>query len=289
MIHQSRSAGVVALQLLLALLPGLVGCAQAQEFLGLSDRRPTARVVGASLQDWDLTSATLLFDVEIENPYGAPLPLVNLGYALSSRGEQFLSGQADIQGTVPAQGTRTVPVPMRVSFPELVAAARGVRPGQVVPYTADMTLAVDAPIVGRLSLPLRREGQLPVPAPPEVELARLRWEQLTLEEASAVLDLRMRNTNEFAMDLGELEYSLSLANTRVGSGGIDRAVRFTPGGENTLSVPLRFSPRDLGLALFAVLRQDRAAYEISGSADVATPFGPLSLPYRQSGQVPLSR
>ena len=40
--------------------------------------------------------------MEIENPYSAPLPLVNLDYALSSRGTAFLSGKADVQGTVPA-------------------------------------------------------------------------------------------------------------------------------------------------------------------------------------------
>ena len=58
-----------------SLLAALGGCA-ALDALNL--QKPTARVAGVRLQDIDLSAVTMLFDVELENPYSVPLPLTNL-------------------------------------------------------------------------------------------------------------------------------------------------------------------------------------------------------------------
>ena len=267
------SGVVVAWALLLA--SGTAGCGS----------RPTARVVGVSFRDIGLKSLTLLFDVEVENRYSVPLPLVNLDYSLASRGESFLSGDADIQGEVPANGTKTVPLPAKVTFLELLKAVKGVRLGSVVPYEADLGLSVKAPLLGRLRLPLKKEGQMPVPTVPDVDVAEIKWDKLTLQEASGTIKLQLVNRNQFPMDLSRIAYSLSLGDVEVARSSLARGVSFAAdGGAGDLEIPISLSAQQAGFGLLRMLTGSGSAYRFSGTIDVGTPFGPMSVPVEKVGK-----
>ncbi|HUU90057.1 MAG TPA: LEA type 2 family protein [Phycisphaerae bacterium] len=138
------------------ILTGSAGC-------GLMER-PSAQIAGAKLQDVGLTEATMLFDVKVDNPYTVPLPMSNVDYALASQGQRFLTGKADVQGEVPAKGSKVLGVPVHISYMELINAVKGARPGGTIPYTADLGLSVDVPALGPLRLPMSKEGQLTIPS-----------------------------------------------------------------------------------------------------------------------------
>jgi len=139
--------------LALCILACSTGCSQ-----------PTAKIVGVKLQDADLTSATLLFDVKVDNPNSLALPISNLDYALTSKGQQFLTGKAPLQGSIPAKGSKILALPIKISFVELIKAVKGIRPGSTVPYTADIGLSLDMPILGTKRIPMSKEGQLDIPS-----------------------------------------------------------------------------------------------------------------------------
>ena len=139
-----------------ALLASATGCGMLQ--------KPSAHITGVKVQDVKLTSATMLFDVKVDNPYTVPLPMSNVDYALSSQGQRFLTGKADVQGAVPARGSKVLGVPVRISYVELINAVKGARPGGTIPYTADLGLSVDVPALGPLRLPMSKEGQLTIPS-----------------------------------------------------------------------------------------------------------------------------
>ena len=147
----SKSASVLITALLLA---GAAGCTS----------KPTASITGMKLQGISLTDATMLFDVKVDNPYMIAIPLGNLDYALASQGQQFLNGQADIQGKIPAQASKTVPVPLKINFLKLIGAVKGARPGASIPYKADMGLSLNVPIMGSIRVPMSKEGQLDIPS-----------------------------------------------------------------------------------------------------------------------------
>jgi len=125
--------------------------------------KPTAEIVNASLVNLSLDSAELLFDVEVSNPYLIPLPLLDADYALASNGVGFLSGEAPLTGTIPSGESKVLPLPVTIDFLQLMDALDGVIPGSVVPYDADLGLSVDAPLMGRLRLPMARQGEITVP------------------------------------------------------------------------------------------------------------------------------
>jgi len=145
-----------------------VGCETIQHALSLT--KPTARMTGLKFQDVKLDSATLLFDVEVDNPYSVALPLLNLDYELSSGADPFLTGSADLQTTVPATSKKTVSLPANINYLNMLKALKGIRPGSKIPYKADLGLSVDAPALGLMRLPLKKEGEIVLPTVSDVDV-----------------------------------------------------------------------------------------------------------------------
>jgi LEA14-like dessication related protein len=139
----------------------VAGCETIQESLNL--RKPTARLTDLKIEDVKMDSATLLFDVEIENHYPVALPLTNFDYRLSSGAEKFLSGNAESQAAVPAKSSRKVSLPATFNYIEMLKALKGIRPGSKIPYGAELGLSVNTPGLGVIRLPLKKEGELVLP------------------------------------------------------------------------------------------------------------------------------
>ena len=260
----------------------LGGCKAVKDMLAGMDK-PTASIVSARLAGLSLDGVTIVMDVDVNNPYTVPLPLVNLDYALASGGAEFLKGAADVQGSVPAKGIRRLEVPATVKFAGLLSTVKGVKLGAVVPYEASLGLSVDAPAAGRLTLPLKTQGQVPIPNVPKVSLASVQWKSLTLSSAEAVLNLGIENTNEFPLDLSSMKYDLTLGNTPIINTSLAKTARLEKGGSGQLAIPISIKPSNLGVAAFNMLTGSGAGYRIHGAMDVGTPFGALTLPFDQSG------
>ena len=281
----SRRTGLVVMGLVVA---GLTGCASLEDALAFG--KPSASILGVSFKDVGLEAATLLFNVNVENPYSVPLPLVNVDYGLASGATPFLSGKADLQGAVPAQGSKTVSVPATVKYAELLKVLEGVRPGAVVPYEAELGLSVKPPVAGPLRLPLKKQGQLPVPTVPEVSVQEVKWDKLSLNEAGGRFRLNMVNRNQFPVTLSKLQYALSLGGAEVANSSIQKAVALAAdGGAGTIDIPLSFSPKKFGLAALRMLTGKEGAYALKGSLEVNTPFGPMTLPLDKVGSAALRR
>ena len=124
---------------------------------------PTGKIVGVKTGDVSAKSATLIFDVEVTNPYAVALPLSGADYALSTEGQQFMSGEADIQSIIPAGESKVLPLPVKVQFLELFQTAKGVRGKSEIPYTADIGLFVKPPAINKLRLPMQKKGTLKLP------------------------------------------------------------------------------------------------------------------------------
>ena len=139
----------------------LASCETVNQILTL--QRPTARMTGLKFENAMLESATLLFDVEVNNPYPVALPLMNLDYDLASGAEPFLTGSCKLQTTVPAKSKKTVSLPAKINYLDMLKALKGIKPGTKIPYKADLGLSVDAPALGLIRLPLKKEGEVALP------------------------------------------------------------------------------------------------------------------------------
>lgn len=271
------------LVLLVTLTLALTGC-QAVEDMLAGANKPTASIVGVDFAGLTLDGVDLVFNVEVSNPYGVPLPFAAIDYALATGGNAFLNGSTTEQGTIPAKGKRVLPVSTKVAFAGLMQTVSGIRPGSMIPYEAELGVSVDVPGGSTLRLPVRDTGNLPVPTVPTVTLTEVKWESLSLNEASAVLGLEVGNGNSFSVNLDGLSYSLALAKTPIVTSAVKDVVEIDADGRAMLRIPISFKPVNLGLAAFRMLSGSGADYSMTGTANLLTPFGRLNTPINGEGK-----
>jgi len=279
-------ARLVTFALLCLVLFG--GCQSLQDIIG-GTPKPTAHVIGASIRGLSLENVVLLFDVEVENPYAASLPLADLRYSLASSGTRFAEGSMRPTGSIPARGKQVIQLPVTVQFASLFAALKGVKAGAVVPYTADVKIGVDAPVLGRVDVPFSKSGELPVPTAPQVQLSSLAIGKLGFDQVTALAKLQIKNTNQFAVDLTKLGMLFALGGLDVGSSKVSNSVKLPAGHITTVEIPLAFSPRAAGIGIVNLLKSDQIAYQVSGSIDANTRFGPVTLPFSHIGNTKVTR
>jgi LEA14-like dessication related protein len=281
-----------AFTLAIVLLAAFVGgCETLGGALALAPK-PDARIIGAEVRNLSLKSLDLVFDIEITNPYGVNLPLLDLNYAVGSGTQQLLQGGIKVSATVPANGSSVIQVPARLDFAAVIQTLTNVKPGSVLPYHAEINVSVDAPLIGAINLPLKHEGEIPIPTIPEISIVSFEFGEMTWEKVEATARLRVKNTNQFQLDLTRLEFNLALGEEPLASAGLRNTSRLAPGQAAIVEIPLAFSPRAFSIGMtgiFDMLRGSEADYSISGRLDFGTQYGPLSIPFSQRSETAMQR
>ncbi len=139
------------------------GCSILNE---MSMPKPTFALKDVKFGQMNLKTATLLFDVEVQNPYAVALPLLNMDYALTTQQSPLFKGQADIATTIPAKEKKVVSLSITLGYTEVVNALKSlkdVRPGSMIPYDAAVGISSQAPVLGTIRIPIQKSGDLQIP------------------------------------------------------------------------------------------------------------------------------
>jgi len=131
--------------------------------------KPTARIVDIKFQDVQLEYATLLFEIEIDNPYPVDLPLESISYSLTSGGNTFLTAAPAHAIAIAPNSKELVSLPDEVIYARLLRSLNG-KPGSTIPYKTDLQLWVDAPDLGQIKLTLTHDGLLSLPEEVEINV-----------------------------------------------------------------------------------------------------------------------
>ncbi|KAI9074728.1 hypothetical protein K1719_043318 [Acacia pycnantha] len=214
--------------------------------------KPTADVTGVHIPSINLEKAELVVDVLIKNPNPVPIPLVDINYLIESDGRKLVSG--------------------------LIPDA-----GSIVPYRVKVDLLVDVPVIGRITIPLEKTGEIPIPYKPDVDLEKIRFETFSFEETVAVLHLKLENKNDFDLGLTALDYEIWLADVSIGGAELAKSAKIEKSGITYIDIPFTFRPKDFGSALWDMIRGKGTGYSIKGNINADTPFGAMKLPISKEG------
>lgn len=150
--------------LILCSLPFFSGCSVLG---GMVVPKPTLDLQGVKFGQVNFSTATLLFDVEVDNPYTVELPLLALDYSLTSQKNPLFKGQSDIATTIPPKEKKAVSLPVTVGYADVITAfenLKDVRPGSMIPYDASLSISTKAPLLGKVKIPLHTSGDLQIPS-----------------------------------------------------------------------------------------------------------------------------
>jgi len=249
--------------------------------------KPDADIAGFNIPVLNTKRAEIIIDVLITNPNPIPIPLVDMIYEISSDGRKLCSGTIPDAGTVHAHGKETVKIPLTLIYKDIVDTFDDIEPGQILPYLAKVTMLIDVPVIGRVTIPLEKEGEIPIPHNPDVDLDKIDWDHLSLEETSATLHLTLKNLNKFDIGINSFEYDLQIADVSIGNASLKESTEVKGEGVGKLQVPITFRPKDFGGALWDIMRGRGTGYTMVGAINVDTPFGPMHLPFSKTSETTL--
>lgn len=245
--------------------------------------KPTADVSGIHIPSINLKKLEIVVDVLITNPNPVPIPLVDIDYLVESNGRKLVSGLIPDAGTIHAHGSETVKIPITIIYDDIKDTYDDIKPGSIIPYKIKVGLIADVPVFGKLTLPLEKEGEIPVPYKPDVDLDKVEFDSFSFEETSATLHMKLENKNDFDLGLNALEYEVWLAGVSIVNAKLSKSAKVEKNGISYIQLPVSFRPKDFGSALWDMIRGKGAGYAMKGNLDMDSPFGPMQLPFNKEG------
>ncbi|CAK9168329.1 unnamed protein product [Ilex paraguariensis] len=240
--------------------------------------KPTADVAGIHIPSINLEKAEIVVDVLVKNPNPIPIPLIDISYLIESDGRKLVSGLIPDAGTIHGHGSETVKIPLTLIYDDIKKTYDEIKPGSIIPYRVKVDLIVDVPVFGRITIPVEKTGEIPIPYKPDIDIEKIRFERFSFEETVAILHLKLENKNDFDMGLTALDYEVWLSGVSIGGAELAKCTNIDKNGISYIDIPITFKPKDCGSALWDMIRGKGTGYTMKGHIDVNTPFGAMKLP-----------
>ncbi|BFG22062.1 hypothetical protein CerSpe_083360 [Prunus speciosa] len=125
--------------------------------------KPDASLTDVDFKKVSFDSADYIAKVSVNNPYPHPLPVCEVKYTLKSAGRVIASGNMPDPGSIKSSGTTVLEVPVKVLHSIIVTLVRDVAKDWDIDYELDLGLIIDLPLVGNLTIPLSRKGEIKLP------------------------------------------------------------------------------------------------------------------------------
>ncbi|UCG56525.1 MAG: methyltransferase domain-containing protein [Phycisphaerales bacterium] len=197
---------------LLCMAVALAGCQASRE---LSDiEKPTARVLRLRFQGAELDYATLLFDVEVENPTGQDLKLRSLNYSLTSGGSAFLAATGVEEAIVPPHVKAVFSVPHKVFYGRFLKTLHR-KGGAHIQYVAEAGLWVEGPKLGLVELPMAHQGHMVLPKAPQIEVEGKKYSAVDVVFITTPQDVVERMLELAEVKESDLVYDLGCGDGRI--------------------------------------------------------------------------
>lgn len=282
--------------ILVAMLAGLLGaCAGLNKQLDkqVEAIKPTAKVTGMRLAGISFDKADLVFDVAVENKNPVALKLASLQYDLKLQDQTLVSGSSDRAMELKARGTSHVELPVSLKFADLKKLPGEIWKRDRVQYRLDTRFGIDVPVLGKVEVPARSSGELPVPKLPSFSLKGLSLKKLGFSEAKIVAEVEVDNPNAFDLGMKSLDYRLKVNAQPWGKGQVEQGATVPAKGKGVVAIPVTLDLQSLGRSIYPLLTgKGRLAYELDGNMVLDAGLDMLKdvkLPLKLSGDTSLLR
>ncbi|GBG42162.1 hypothetical protein CBR_g75560 [Chara braunii] len=251
--------------------------------------KPTADFKGMKIPHISTKDIKLVFHIEVKNPNPIPIPLCDIVYKIVINDREFVKGTSPDAGTLHSHDSKVIDIGVDLVFKDIRDTFTDLQPGSMVNYLLRATFLVDIPVFGRFEIPIDHDGEFPMPAIPDIDVDEIDWVDLSFTETKAVAYVKLENLNKFTMKIKTFEYKLYLTDDLISEGMMDPSMGLAEKEVTRLTVPFTFRPKDMGRAIWDIIRGHESGYTLEGKVTVESPFGPIELPFKKGGATTLKK
>ncbi|XP_060218522.1 desiccation protectant protein Lea14 homolog [Lycium barbarum] len=125
--------------------------------------KPEATITDVDLKKFGFDGITFHAKVTVKNPYSVPIPIMDIDYVLKSASRVIASGRIPDPGSIKANDSTMLDVPVKVPHSVLLSLVKDVGGDWDVDYTLELGLIIDLPVIGNFTIPLSYSGEYKLP------------------------------------------------------------------------------------------------------------------------------
>lgn len=272
----------IALPAALSVLFIFFSCATLQQMV----QAPDVKVEDINIVDFSFEDITLDFGLLVNNPNPIGINLQGYEYTFAIQGKEFLSANKSSTLDVGAATASKVHIPVTVNFSDIIKLARQTKELDSLSFRIAGKLHPGG-MLSAFDIPFERSGKLPNVRIPEINFSGLKVKKMGFTGVDLELELAVLNKNVFGFDIDTLNYNVALAGAEVAAGATQKLAAIPAKGTGTITLPISVNFASALGSLSSALRGGRILADIKGDADLHTPFGPVTLPFATTQEIPI--
>jgi len=260
---RSFSLFLVLSSLILSML--FFSCSALDSIMRGSVKKPKVSFESAELIGLTFADADLLFVLEIENPNSFGVHMAGFDYDFRIDEATFVSGISEDRLDIDAGGTSTVELPVNVAYSDLFSSFSSLIDKDESTYQISCGFTFDLPVLGRIRIPVSREGEIPVLRFPKIRYGGLKLTNLSFSKVELELSMYLDNPNALALNLSSLTYDLEINQSPWVVGGLQHTVEIGEHEEGVIRLPFTLNLIEVGMGAYDILREKKPMeYRLSG-------------------------
>ncbi len=249
---------------------------------------PSATVKSVRVEKASFEGATLLFDLELENPNPVSLNLQGLAYGLKINEHPFLNGKLENAGRLKASSKSKLTAPLVIQFADLLSAVQSLRGQEKFDYQFEGGFDLNLPGLGTSTIPVKYAGEFPILRPPSISSINVEQKSLNFTGAELMLSIGIENPNQFDFGMRHFDYNFQVNEVTWAKGKVRDSMKLKANGSGSIEIPISLNFLKLGSSLYRLLTGDQQAeYRLEGTLDLESnlPYmDHLDLPFNRSGE-----
>ncbi len=125
--------------------------------------------------------------------------------------------------------------------------------------------------------------------PPRLHFVDAKVAAVDLDGTTVILDFTLENPNQLALRVARATSHLEVEKAKVADGELPGGLTLPARGTAPFAVTVRLRWSEVARFAEQVRRQTEVAYRVDGVIAVDTPIGPIDLPYKHDGRLPVPR
>ncbi len=246
------------------------------------------RVAGLSFEGLDL-----LFEIGIENPNSLAVTMVGFNYEFYLNDQLFLKGTQDSTQSILAHSKSQLEIPVALDFQKIYSTYQSLKDKDSSAYKMQLGLTFDLPVIGKTTIPLSREGGIPLLKLPKISVTGLKLKNLSLTSASFELETKLENPNSLNLILNQFQYNLKINGRNWLNGVKNQAQAMNSKSTQPLLIPFSINFLEIGQSVYqAIVNNETLNYNFSGKINVGSSdllLTKMDIPFLTNGSITLKR
>ncbi|KAJ7297592.1 hypothetical protein O6H91_Y046700 [Diphasiastrum complanatum] len=235
---------------------------------------PSVKITSMAFTSIDLERAHMDVEVEIHNPGKLGLNLVSMHILLDSDSRILLAAKQDHALSIVPNHVEFLKISLTIVYKNIQDRYPEIKPGQIIPYNLKLWPDYQKTLnVSKISI--EKAGKLPFPLEPTVQLKKASIYEISMEQLSVRLQLKVENKNEFHFSVQKLDYNVVLSGEVVVSGSASPKTVARSNSFQLTDLPITFWPKNLLAALFTIARGRGSGLTVQWKLHAYTHFGPM--------------